>query len=127
MIGIDTNLLVRIIVDDDHIQAHRAKKLIEQHTPVFVSTVVLCETFWILESRYKFTKKDLLQCIENILRSQQFDIEHRDAMWLAFSDFQHLNIGFSDCAIGAIGRIHGLEYIATFDKKAAKSKYFKLT
>lgn len=127
MIGIDTNHLLRVFVEANHIQSHHVKKLIEKQGVVFVSVIVLCETIWTLQTRYKFTKKDLLQCIENILRSQQFDIEHRDAMWLAFSDFQHLSIGFSDCAIGAIGRIHGLEYIATFDKKSAKSKYFKLT
>src|SRR3990167_10455492 len=114
MIGIDTNHLLRMFVETNHIQSHQVRKLIEKHGIVFISVIVFCETIWTLETRYKLTKKDLLQCIENILRSQQFDIEHRDAMWLAFSDFQQLSIGFSDCVIGAIGRIYDVEYVATF-------------
>lgn len=127
MIGIDTNHLLRVFVEKDHIQSYQVKKLIEQQGTVYVSSAVFLEVIWTLETRYGFTKKDLMQCIESILKAQHFDVQLRDAMWLAFSDFQHFNIGFSDCVIGALGRVDGCDYTATFDKKAAKSKSFKLT
>ncbi|OGT47265.1 MAG: hypothetical protein A3E82_06675 [Gammaproteobacteria bacterium RIFCSPHIGHO2_12_FULL_38_11] len=127
MIAIDTNHLLRLFVEKDHIQSHKAKKLVVQHNPVFISVIVLCETMWTLETRYHFTKKELILCIETILKAQQFNIEHREALWVAFSDFQHGAIGFADCIIGVIGKQHGCDFTATFDKKAAKSRHFKLT
>ena|SRR3990167_5238551 len=127
MIGIDTNVLVRLLVADDHIQAHKAKKLLEQCKPVFVSTIVLCETAWVLESRYHFSKKELIDALEYILKAIHFEVENRDAVWLAFAEFQYLSMGFSDCVIGAIGRWYGCDYVATFDRKTLKSKQFRLT
>ena|SRR3990167_1902855 len=127
MIGIDTNHLLRVFVERDHIHSRYVKKLLEKQGTVFISTIVLCETIWTLETRYRFTKKELIRCLEYILKSQHFVFEYRDALWVAFKDFQHISTGFSDCVIGAVGKACGCDYIATFDKKAAKSKLFKLT
>jgi len=127
VIGIDTNLLVRILIKDDEIQAQKAKKIIEQNKSAFISVLVLCETIWILESRYEFVKKDIVLCLETILKTQQFEIEHRDIVWAALKDYQHISsVGFSDCVIGAIGKAYGCKYVVTFDKKAAKLENFNL-
>lgn len=126
MIGIDTNLLVRIFIDDNHIQAHKALKLIEGQKSVFISTLVFCETIWVLESRYHFNKKQLMMVIEKILKINQLDIEHNDAMWLAYHEYQHINADFSDCVIGAVAKLYQCDSVVTFDKNAAKSKNFKL-
>lgn len=126
MIGIDTNVLVRIFINDDQIQARKAIKLIEQHPGVFVSAIVFCETIWVLQSRYHFNKSQLIIAIEKILKINECQIEYNDTIWAAFHEFQHSHADFSDCVIGAIAKTHGCNAVATFDKKAAKLKNFKL-
>lgn len=126
MIAIDTNVLVRLIVEDDDIQAHKALKLLQQHNEVFISTVVICETAWVLESCYDIKKNKLIEVFENILRVEQFDVEYSESIWLALNEYKKINADFSDCVIGAIAKTKGHYPVATFDKKAAKSAFFKL-
>lgn len=126
MIGIDTNVLVRIFIEDNTIQTHKALKLIKGQKNVFVSAIVFCETVWVLESRYHFNKKQLIEIIERILKIHELQIEYNDAMWLAFHEYQHTRADFADCVISSIAKLYGCESVATFDKNAAKSKNFKL-
>lgn len=126
MIGVDTNVLVRILINDNQIQARKAVKLIENQSSVLVSAIVLCETIWVLQSRYTFNKNQLITAIEKILKIKQLEIEYSDAVWMAFHEYQHSSADFSDCIIGAIAKLQGCDSVATFDKNAAKSKNFKL-
>ena len=126
MNAIDTNVLVRVLINDDQIQAYKAVKLIGNNAPVFVSEIVLCETIWVLQSRYGFNKAQLISAIEKVLKIKELHIEHNDAMWSAFHEFQYIAADFSDCVIGAVAKHHGCSAVSTFDKNAAKSKNFKL-
>ncbi len=126
MIGIDTNVLLRTLINENQIQSHKALKLIQQQQPIYISNIVLCETMWVLKSRYHFTKLELIKSIENILKTNHFHIEHRDAVWLAFHEYQYINADFSDCVIGAVAKLYQCDFVATFDKNASKSKNFKL-
>ena len=126
MIGIDTNLLVRLFIEDNQIQTYKALKLIKSQKNVFVSTVVFCETIWVLQSRYHFNKTQLMGAIEHILKIHELHIEHNDAIWLAFNEFQDIDADFSDCLIGTVAKLYQCDMVATFDKNAAKSKNFKL-
>jgi hypothetical protein len=66
MLGIDTNVVVRLVVSDDADQTRRARKLVERalsrDEPVLVSLLVLLESEWVLRSRYGFNRETLL-CI----------------------------------------------------------------
>ena len=126
MIAIDTKVLIHLIVEDDDIQAHKALNLLKQHNEVFISVIVICETAWVLESCYDLNKIEIINVFENILRVDQFDIEHSESIWLALNEYKKINADFSDCIIGAIAKNNGHYPVATFDKKAAKSSFFKL-
>lgn len=126
MIAIDTNVLVRLIVEDDHIQSQKALNSLKKHNNVFISAIVICETAWVLESCYSLKKSEMIDVFENILRIEQFDIEHSESIWLALNEFKKINTDFSDCIIGAIAKTNGHYPVLTFDKKAAKSSFFKL-
>jgi predicted nucleic-acid-binding protein len=126
VIGIDTNVLVRIIVQDDIVQTDQAIDLIKKEETVFISAVVLCEAAWVFETCYMLTKQQLIDVFERILRIRQFGIEYSDTIWLAIEEYKRINTDLSDCIIGAIAQHHECTAIATFDKKAAKSAYFVL-
>jgi len=126
MIGIDTNVLVRLIVEDNDIQARKALKYLEKHSDVFISAIVICETAWVLESCYDLKKDELINVFENILRVDQFIIEHSEQVWIALNEYRKFNTDFSDCIVGAIAKSNDCDFVATFDKKAAKSQFFEL-
>ena len=125
-VAIDTNVLVRVIVKDNDIQARKALRFIKKHGVVFVSSIVLCETAWVLESCYEIKKAELISVLESILRIDQLNIEHSEAAWLAVSDFKDTSADFSDCLIAAIAKMRGCDLVGTFDKKASKIESFSL-
>ena len=130
MKGIDTNVLVRYIVQDDPIQSKQANQFIKKNTMaeenlIFIPAIVLCELAWVLESCYSYQKQDIINVLEKILKTQQFCIEPLEVLWKALRDYQKLNIDFADSYIAHINSSHQCEYTATFDKKAARLKYFK--
>lgn len=126
MLAIDTNVFVRIFVADNDIQSRKAKQFIQNHFPVFVSTIVFCEAIWLFKSHFKLNKAQIISTVEKILKTQQFHFEHLDALWHAFHEFQHGNADFPDCIIGAVAKLNNCSHVVTFDKTAAKSKNFQL-
>lgn len=128
MIALDTNVLVRYIVQDDKEQARRATKAIEGLSldePAFVTCLVLCEINWVLKSAYKTPKEERLGILQNILSVPVFDIEQLESCIKALKNYRAGNADFSDYLIQDIGRLHGYHTVLTFDKDAQKSKGFK--
>ena len=126
MIAIDTNVLVRLIVDDDNIQARKALKLVEDESEVFISTIVLCKAAWVLESCYALKKSELINTFEQVLRINQFNIEYSEAIWQALNEYKKVNADFSDCIIATIAKANNCDTVTTFDNQAAKSDLFTL-
>ena len=128
MFALDTNVLVRYIVQDDKVQAGKATKIIEglsADSPAFISCIVLCEINWVLKSTYKTSKQERLGVLQNLLSVPVFDIEQLDNCVRALKYYQDGKADFSDYLIQDISRIHGYEILLTFDKKAQASKGFK--
>jgi predicted nucleic-acid-binding protein len=128
MFALDTNVLVRYIVQDDKGQAEKATKIIEGlsvDTPAFISCIVLCEINWVLKSAYKTSKQDRLSVLQNLLSVPVFDIECLGSCVRALKSYQEGRADFSDYLIQDIGRAHGYDTLLTFDKNAQKSKGFK--
>jgi predicted nucleic-acid-binding protein len=130
MKGIDTNVLVRYIVQDNPAQSKQANQFIKNSTMteenvIFIPAIVLCELVWVLESCYGYQKQDIITVLEKILKTQQFCIKPLEVLWNALRDYQQLNIDFADSYIAHINAFHECEYTATCDKKAARLKYFK--
>ncbi len=92
MIGLDTNLLVRYIVQDDLDQARVATAILESQCtvedPGFVNCIVLCELVWVLESSYRYPKNLIAQKIEDLLKVGELEIEDRDEAWSALQIYR---------------------------------------
>ena len=124
MQGIDTNVLVRLLVEDDAAQTRRARKLVEQARlrgePIIVSLIVLTETEWVLRSRYELDKPTTIQLLRRLLESRELIFEDEPAIEDALFKWEEANAGFTDCLIAAHHRRLGCTVTATFDKRAAR-------
>ena len=87
MIGLDTNVLVRYIVQDEPAQAARAEALIEAQcsadSPARVDAIVLCELVWVLESAYGCSRKVVSEVLRTILGSAELAVETPQLAWAA--------------------------------------------
>ena len=87
MIGLDTNFLVRYIVQDDAAQVAAATALIEgecdAENPAWVDCVVLCELVWVLESAYDYSRATVVDVLRTMLTSAELRIETSDMAWSA--------------------------------------------
>ena len=124
MLGIDTNVVVRLLVSDDAAQTRRARELVEQTVRrdevVLVSLPVLVETEWVLRSRYGFTREALLGVFRAVLEARELSFEDEPAFEEALFHWKDSACGFSDCLIAAHNRRLGCRATATFDVKAAR-------
>lgn len=130
MIGIDTNVLVRYLVQDDPVQAKAATQLIEQtctkDNPGFLNHLVLCETLWVLEGCYHQPKKTLVAAIEQILRVAQLRVDEPQVVWQALEDFRDYQADFADNLLSRINSSRDCVTTMTFDRQAGKSPKFTL-
>ena len=130
MIGLDTNVLVRHLVQDDPGQSRKATQVITKRCtrddPGFINRVVLCELVWVLESAYGYSKDTIVAVLEKLLRTSQLKIEDVQAAWTAFRMYQKGKADFADCLLGATNRLGGCEETVTFDQTASKLEGFQL-
>lgn len=124
MTGLDTNVLVRYITQDDPKQSPEAVRLVESCTsasPGFVSTVVVIELVWVLTSCYQTSKEELGEILQVLLRTRELVVASSDAVWKAVRLFkQGKATDFADCLIGCLAADAGCEFTVTFDRSAAK-------
>ena len=129
MTGIDTNVLVRYLAQDDPAQSRQAKKLFESlsiEQPGFISLVVLVELVWVLRSLYKTQALEVSAILEGLLRSKEIRVERTETAWRALREFQTAKADFSDCMISELAAEAGCAHTITFDKKAASLAGFRL-
>ena len=130
MKGIDTNVLVRYLVQDDPQQSKKATTFIEKHCsvdePGLIGHIVLCELAWVLESNYKVGRADIVSIIERLLCVEQFTMDQPSVVWRAVSDAKTSNADFPDHLVARIAEAAGCESTVTFDKKASKCHGFEL-
>lgn len=133
MIGLDTNVLIRFLVQDDQRQSKKANQCIEKWIKtgelLWICQIVLCEIIWVLEKCYQLSREELISILSVLLRTKQIRIERSEVVEQALHDFtNNFKIGFSDCLIGRQNAYHECSYTYTFDKNAAKKlpEIFKL-
>jgi predicted nucleic-acid-binding protein len=129
MIGLDTNVLVRYLVQDDPTQTRQANALFDRavanETAMFINHVVMCELAWVLGRGYGYGRTALSAVIEKILLGRQFEIENKDLVWNALANFKASRADFADCLIGVINDLAGCESTLTFDRSATSLRAFK--
>ncbi len=128
MLGIDTNVLVRLLVDDDPAQAERARRLIERCAETgeeaYISLLVLLETEWVLRSRYGFGKTQVRMAMDALFETREIRIEDESAVETALFHSDDGAAAFADCLVAACHHARGCRATATFDARAARSPGF---
>jgi predicted nucleic-acid-binding protein len=127
MTGIDTNVLLRLLLRDDEDQARRADAFVERSWSAgrtcLINRIVLVETAWVLRSGYGYRRDHVAKIIDGILRTETFTVEGASEVWGALADYRADDRGrgvdFADCLIGRINEALGCERTATFDEAAA--------
>ena len=123
MIALDTNVLVRFLVQDDPLQAQLATKVIEQLTDGaqgFVSREVLIELVWVLERAYRIGRAEIAVALDGLLSATELNIEGSDEFAPALELYRNDGFGFADLMIAAAARRAGANELVTFDRKAAR-------
>ena len=131
MIGIDTNVLVRYIAQDNATQSALATRLLEQEcspsTPGFVGLVVLLELVWVSETCYGASRAEIANIVRRILGIRQLVVEDAEIAWRALRLFESSKADFADCLVERMAAAAGCTAVMTFDKAAAKAGMTLLT
>lgn len=130
MKAVDTNVLVRFLVNDEPAQAKQVRQLFaaaeQQRTVFFVPLLVLLETIWVLESAYQVPRSDLIDALSDLLLMPILQFEQRGAVQATLAEAMTHRMDLPDVLIAQSARKSGCERILTFDKKAARSDAFEL-
>ena len=125
MIALDTNLLVRLLVNDDTAQAAKVETWLAKQAsparPAWVDHVVLCELAWVLERSYNYPRSDVNACIAALLNHKSLKVESPELVRQALALHATQSADFSDYLLAARAQAAGYSPVLTFDKKAAKS------
>ncbi len=130
MIGLNTNVLVRYLAQDDPVQSPRATRIIEQRLtedrPGFISLVTIAETVWVLDRVYGMSALEIARAVERILQADTLIVQNEQEVFTAMIILRTGAGSFSDRLIGAIGSWAGCSSTLTFDRRAARLKDFEL-
>ncbi|MCB1743844.1 MAG: PIN domain-containing protein [Gammaproteobacteria bacterium] len=122
MIGLDTNVLVRYLTQDDPGQAALATRVVEQEltedTPGFIGVVVLVETVWVLQRLYRASAEEVRETVTDLLGSRTIVVENRDVVARALAQSKQNSCGFADAIIAASAFNAGCEKVISFDRGA---------
>jgi predicted nucleic-acid-binding protein len=121
MIAIDTNVLVRVFIDDmSTAQIKSARQLVKNAKEIFLPHIVIVEMTWVLLRAFKLTKEQVLSILREIHENDAFIVENKEQFSHAFSLYKKNNIDFSDCMILSVTQDSAISHLYTFDTKFAK-------
>jgi predicted nucleic-acid-binding protein len=124
MIGLDTNVLLRYLTQDDPPQSRRATEIIErrltEQEPGFVSLVSLLEVVWVLKSLFKRSRQEIANDIEMLLAADTLEVQNEQEVYTAVVALRNGVGTFEDALIGSLGIWRGCAATLTFDEEAAK-------
>ena len=128
MIGLDTNVVVRYLVQDDPEQSAAASALIEELTetdPGYLSLVTVVELYWVLRRAYKVDVGRCAELVEGLLDAKELRVDH-DAVVRAALTANRAGLDFADAIISELGRAAGCHHTVTFGQRAARDGAMKL-
>lgn len=130
MIGLDTNILIRYLTQDDPVQSLKATEIIERRlipaNPGFVSVVTMAEVVWVLDRAYGLTAREIAAAIERMLQVEVLVVESEQEVFAAMVALKQRRGAFADALIAELGTRAGCIHTLTFDKKALRHPRFKL-
>ena len=130
MIGIDTNVLIRLVVSDSPEQAAAARALVEEceahGQKIFLNRIVLAEFLWVLAFQYGTTRAEALMAVETLARHPAMQIEDRDAVLGAIASARQGRQQITDLILAASNSAYRCGTTYTFDRIAARVEHFTL-
>lgn len=128
MTGLDTNVVVRYLAQDNPIQSPKATQIVERRLtedePGFISLVTIVETVWVLDRLYGLSSQEIAQAIERMLQADTLFIQNEQEVFTAMISLKTGQGSFADALIGALGTWAGCTSTLTFDRKAARLRGF---
>ncbi len=130
MIGLDTNVVVRYLTQDDSRQSPIATRLMEKtlssDEPGFISLVVLAEIIWVLVSLYSVNRSGVIDIVTGLLTAEQLRVESAELVWSAKRRYEASKADFSDALVAESALAAGCKRSVTLDRTAAASSGFEL-
>ncbi len=129
MIGLDTNVLIRYIVQDDPAQSALATRIIEtrcsESDPGWVNDIVLVELVWVLRRAYQYKRKLIAELLQTMLVARELEFSSKSQILAAVSDYRQGQADFSDYLIAHRNHQAGCTTTVTFDQNAGKHPAFE--
>ena len=129
MIGVDTNVLVRYLTQDDAAQARRVDGFLSDVTNrdvrLHIDDLVLCEVVWVLRAAYRFSKSTIVDALDKVISTGLFSFEDRELLREAIADYRNGPGDFSDYVIGRRNLRTGCDNTVTFDRSLDGSPAFR--
>ncbi len=122
MIGVDTNVLLRFLVDDHPEQNRLARAFLSERDardPIFVCAVTLAETVWLLSRGLGYSTKDIRQLISELLASEGVVMEHAERLGMLLASDVTIQADIAGYLIAWAGSAAGARGTLTFDRRAA--------
>ncbi len=121
MIAVDTNVLIRILVDDlDHAgQMQAARELASKSGQIFIPQIVQVESVWVLRAAYALGKEDIIGVLEHMLHNQALVLQSETCFQEALTTYKSGKADFSDCLIAAESQLQATT-LFTFDKTLSR-------
>lgn len=124
MIGLDTNVVVRYIAQDDLAQSAKATQLIESlstENPGFITLVSIAELVWVMQGCYKATKDECVAILQTLLQTREIVLENAEIIVMATQHYSTSSADFADCLIERSANYAKCTCTMTFDSNAAKT------
>ena len=129
MIGLDTNILVRYLTQDDPDQSPKATELIEhrltERDPGFISVVAMIETVSVLDRAYGLDSQEIAGAVERILQADVLTVENEQEVFTAMITLRQGRGSFADALIAELGSRAGCQHTLTFDQKTLRLSGFR--
>lgn len=130
MVGLDTNILIRYLTQDDPIQSAKATEIIErrltEQNPGFVSVVAMAEIVWVLDRAYGLPDREIVAAIERMLQADVLLVESEQEVFTAMTMLKQGRGSFADALIANLGSRAGCLHTLSFDEKALRLPGFRL-
>lgn len=123
MIGVDTNVLLRLFVNDNELQHKLALEFFRERnsrSPAFISSVVFAELIWALSKRYGYSQDQILDLVTQLINSTDFVIEQAEVISRVVDHCRSANSSLTDTLVSHLAATRGCEKTMTFDRDAAK-------
>jgi predicted nucleic-acid-binding protein len=130
MIGLDTNVVLRYLLQDDPDQARRVNRIVErqlsEENPGFISLVTMLEIVWVLRSLLKRSASEIASHLEGLLAADSLEIQNEQQVFEAVFAIKRGTGEFEDALIGAVNAWAGCSHTLTFDRRARRLPHFQL-